>query len=34
MDAINSKDSNLIYLVIMKFLKTDMDEAYKFGILS
>ncbi|CAD8088100.1 unnamed protein product [Paramecium sonneborni] len=33
-DAINSKDSNLIYLVIMKFLKTDMDETYKFGILS
>ncbi|CAD8176545.1 unnamed protein product [Paramecium octaurelia] len=33
-DAIASKDSNLIYLVIMKFLKTDMDETYKFGILS
>lgn len=33
-DAILSKDSNLIFLVIMKFLKSDMEENYKFGILS
>ncbi|CAD8149295.1 unnamed protein product [Paramecium octaurelia] len=33
-DAIISKDSNLIFFVIMKFLKTEMNETYKFSTLS
>ncbi|CAD8066275.1 unnamed protein product [Paramecium sonneborni] len=33
-DAIISKDSNLIYFVILKFLQTEMNETYKFNALS
>jgi len=34
-DALKSRDSNLIYLVIMKFLKsTKLDESYTFTLMS
>ncbi|KAM3144242.1 hypothetical protein pb186bvf_003704 [Paramecium bursaria] len=33
-DAVASRDSNLIYLVIMKFLKASVDDNYIFGILT